>query len=237
MRNKMLVAAWTVLALLALTLAACSAGVGAAASTPVPSPVPPTATSAPATDTAIPATATAAPTAAPTSAPTLAASAAAALATAATADAQQTFSDPFAYCAAVGQIDKPDARYTGPAMSDALFKDYLKAAGLDANANYPDGFKQATVWRCMGGQVYACNFGANIPCDSKANTDKTPTQGMKDYCQQSPDSDFIPAAVTGHNGIYNWQCVKGQPQIHSQAFTVDAAGYQASFWTLLPPVN
>ena len=43
----------------------------------------------------------------------------------------ETFSDPFAYCAAVGQIDAPDARYTGPLMTDALFQDYLISAGLD----------------------------------------------------------------------------------------------------------
>jgi hypothetical protein len=149
--------------------------------------------------------------------------------------AQETYSDPFAYCAAVGQIDTPDARYTGPLMSDSLFKDYLKAAGLDPSTNYPDAFKQMTTWRCMDSKVYACNFGANIPCDSKANTDKTPTQAMIDYCTQSPDSDFIPASVTGHTVIYSWHCKKDVPEILDQVFTVDAAGYQSSFWVALEP--
>jgi hypothetical protein len=31
---------------------------------------------------------------------------------------QARFSDPFAYCAAVGTIDAPDARYTGPRVPD-----------------------------------------------------------------------------------------------------------------------
>ena len=66
---------------------------------------------------------------------------------------QETFSDPFAYCDAVGQIDAPDARYTGSWMSDSLFKDYLQAAGLDASNNYPETFKQMTIWRCMNHQV------------------------------------------------------------------------------------
>jgi hypothetical protein len=150
-------------------------------------------------------------------------------------EAPKTFSDPFAYCAAVGQIDTPDAHYTGPKMDDALFKDYLTAAKLDPNMEYPDQFKQMTTWRCMDNKVYACNFGANIPCDSKANTDKTPTQAITDYCKTNPDVDFIPMAVTGHNVIYSWSCVKGAPQLGNQLDTVDAAGYQSSFWVPLQP--
>ncbi len=150
-------------------------------------------------------------------------------------EAPKTYSDPFAYCATVGQIDAPDARYTGPKMDEALFKDYLTAAKLDPNMDYPDQFKQMTTWRCMDGKVYACNFGANIPCDSKANTDKTPTQAITNYCKTNPDVDFIPMAVTGHNVIYSWSCVKGVPQLGDQLDTVDAAGYQSSFWVPLQP--
>ncbi len=172
------------------------------------------------TATVLPAPATALPVApvSPTEAPTLA-----------------LFSDPYAYCAAVGQIDVPDARYTGPKMDDALFKDYLAAAKLDVNGDFPDTFKQMTVWRCMESKVYACNFGANIPCDSKANTDKMPTQEMKDFCAQNQSADFIPMAVTGHNVIYSWHCVNGTPEILQQIDTVDAAGYQSSFWVALTP--
>lgn len=150
--------------------------------------------------------------------------------------AQETFSDPFAYCAAVGQIDTPDMRYTGEQMSDVLFKDYLKAAGLDPSLDYPDTFKKMTIWRCMDSKVYACNFGANIPCDSKANTDKTPTQAMTDYCKQFPNDAFIPMSVTGHSVIYSWHCVKDAPEILDQIDTVDTAGYQSSFWQLVEPI-
>jgi hypothetical protein len=152
-------------------------------------------------------------------------------------EAPKTYSDPYAYCTAVGQIDAPDARYTGPKMSDALFKDYLTAAKLDVNTPYPDQFKQMTIWRCMESKVYACNFGANIPCDSKANTDKTPTQAISDYCKANPEVDFIPMAVTGHNVIYSWRCVNGAPELGDQLDTVDAAGYQSSFWVPLQPVQ
>jgi hypothetical protein len=160
----------------------------------------------------------------------------AALALTACSSAAKTFSDPFAYCAAVAQIDIPDARYTGPKMSDSLFKDYLSAAGLNVNTDYPDTFKQMTIWRCMNNKVYACNFGANIPCDSKANTDKTPTQEIIDFCKANQNVDFIPMSVTGHNVIYSWHCVNGNAAILDQVDTVDAAGYQSSFWAELKPV-
>jgi Tol biopolymer transport system component len=171
-----------------------------------------------------------------TAASTATTESAATLPAATTALPRETFSDPFAYCAAVGQIDTPDARYTGLQMTDALFKDYLTAAGLDANKDYPDTFKQMTIWRCMDNKVYACNFGANIPCNSKADTDKAPAQATVDYCKQFPDSSFIPMSVTGHSVIYSWHCVKGKPEILDQIDTVDAAGYQSSFWQLMEPV-
>lgn len=143
------------------------------------------------------------------------------------------YRNPYAYCAAVGQVDAPDARYTGPVMSDALFKDYLIAAGLNPATDYPDTFKQMTIWRCMDSKVYACNFGANIPCSSKADTNKTPTQAMNEYCVQNPGSTFIPMSITGHSTIYNWHCNKTTAEALDPFTTVDAAGYQTSFWTLL----
>jgi hypothetical protein len=148
---------------------------------------------------------------------------------------QEFFIDPFAYCATVGQVDTPDARYTGRMMSDTIFIGYLKAAGLDPTMNFPSTFKQMTVWRCMGNKVYACNFGANIPCNSKANTEETPTQAMLDYCRQFPDNPVIPMSITGHSTIYSWYCIQDTPGILNQIDTVDAAGYQSNNWVLVEP--
>jgi hypothetical protein len=93
-----------------------------------------------------------------------------------------------------------------------------------------DMFRKMTIWRCMDGRVYACNFGANLPCDAKANTDKTPTPEMADFCKANPEVDFIPMYVTGHNTIYSWRCVKGAPELLDQIAQVDAAGYLANIW-------
>lgn len=146
-----------------------------------------------------------------------------------------TFTDPFSYCAAVGTIDKPDARYTGTAIPNDIINGFKKAAGLEASTEPMDMFKKTTIWRCMKSRVYACNFGANLPCDSKANTDKTPSQAMKDYCAANPDSDFIPMSVTGHATIYSWQCVKGYAELLDQIEKVDAAGYLEQIWYPIEP--
>ena len=87
----------------------------------------------------------------------------------------------------------------------------------------------------MDGQVYACNFGANLPCSSKANTDKTPSPAMEDYCKANPDSEFIPMSVTGHSTIYSWHCVKDTPELLDQIAKVDAAGYLAQIWYPIAP--
>jgi Tol biopolymer transport system component len=151
------------------------------------------------------------------------------------APAQKTYSDPFEYCAAVGTIDSPDTRYSGPEITDAIINGYKVAASLEASTMPMEIFMKTTTWRCMDNQVYACNFGANLPCSSKANTDKTPTQAMEDYCAVNPDSDFIPMSVTGHSTIYSFHCVNTTPELLDQIENVDAAGYLAQIWYPIDP--
>ena len=224
MKQNPIANATVCLSLTVLALGACSPAGQVAPAAPPPPTV--AATSTVASTATLPATRTvaAAPTvpATPTPMPTPTAA---------------SFADPFAYCAAVGTIDKPDARYTGPQMSDALFKGYLKAAGLDVNGNFPDAFKQNTIWRCMDKQVFACNFGANLPCDSKADTDTTPTQAMADFCKATPGADFIPMAVTGHATVYSWHCIKDTPAVLDQIDKPDAAGFLTRIWYLIQPAS
>ena len=155
--------------------------------------------------------------------------------TATSSQGQETYNDSFAYCAAVGTIDAPDARYTGPQISDEIINGYKAAAGLESSTEPMEMFKKTTIWRCMNNQVYVCNFGANLPCDSKANTDRTPSSAMEDYCKANPDSDFIPMSVTGHETIYSWHCVKDNPDVLDQIEEVDAAGYLKNIWYLILP--
>ena len=84
--------------------------------------------------------------------------------------AQKTYSDPVSYCKAVGTIDKPDARYTGPKLP----------AWMAKQLNMQPDQGKLMEWRCAGGAVLACQYGANIPCDSKAVTSQKPTQPIVD---------------------------------------------------------
>jgi hypothetical protein len=93
--------------------------------------------------------------------------------------AEGQFDDPFAYCAAVGTIDAPDARYAGPALPQAV------ARGLQAALGPPAGTEPEPTWRCMAGKVHACTFGANLPCAEKADTGREPSAAVSEFCRES----------------------------------------------------
>jgi hypothetical protein len=141
-----------------------------------------------------------------------------------------TYTDPFSYCAAVGTIDTVDTRYSGEKVPDTVISGYLKAAGLENSTEPMDTLKAGTTWRCMDGKVYACNVGANLPCASQANTDKTPTQAMKDYCATNSEATDIPASVTGHETVYAWNCSKGAVVLGKQLVQPDAQGFLSDIW-------
>lgn len=144
-----------------------------------------------------------------------------------------SYSDPFAYCTAVGTADRPGAEYTGPAFSEDL------ALALQRALNAPDTplemMQNGSTWRCMDGKVYGCFVGANLPCEAKADTSEEPTEAEVEFCQANPDADFIPAVVTGRETVYEWRCSGAQPEIVRQVSTVDAQGFIADIWYELSP--
>lgn len=148
---------------------------------------------------------------------------------------QVTYADAFEYCAALGTIDAPDARYTGPQITDQIINGFIAAAGLQASSAPSEIFQKATIWRCMAGQVYACNFGANLPCSSKANTDRNPTAAMQEFCAANPGADFIPMSVTGHDTIYSFHCNQDVAEVLDQIAHVDPAGFIAEIWYPISP--
>ena len=147
--------------------------------------------------------------------------------------AQDEYNDAFAYCAAIGTIDAPDERYTGPQTPDEIVQGVMAAAGISEDAPL-ETISAGTNWRCMDSQVWACNVGANLPCGSKADTSDVPTEGMFAFCQENLNSDFIPAYATGRQTIYQWHCVNDTPEVIKQVFEVDAQGYQVDFWYEIP---
>ncbi len=145
-----------------------------------------------------------------------------------------TFGDPFAYCASVGTVDGPDARYTGPKVPDSVARGVMKATHASADAPL-DVFVKNSFWRCMGGKVFACTVGANLPCQAKADTNRTPTAEEAGFCQANPNSDFIPAAVTGRETVYQWRCGNGTPQIVNQVVQPDERGFISNIWYEISP--
>lgn len=151
--------------------------------------------------------------------------------------AGRQWSSPFAYCTAVGTIDRPDQRYVGPRPAPGVVRGLANALGASPTGPGSETFRVATYWRCMNGEVYACNVGANLPCWAKANTSRSPGSGERDYCQEKRDTQFIPLYVTGHNSVYEWGCEQGKPVIVKMSDRVDARGYLANLWYRIPPPN
>jgi hypothetical protein len=146
------------------------------------------------------------------------------------AQAEERLDDPFAYCAAIGTIDAPDARYAGPPMPEVLTRGLRAALGASEDAP----LRESSVWRCMAGKVYACTVGANLPCQEKADTSRSPTSGMITFCRENPGSEFIPMVVTGRATVYAWRCEHDVPAIARQFTKPDARGYLANVWYAIP---
>ncbi len=139
------------------------------------------------------------------------------------------FTDPFAYCAAVGTLDAPDSRYTGSKTPDALVTGVRKALGTKDDIPLQP-FVAGTTWRCANGKVLACFVGANLPCGEKADTSKTPNAGIVDYCKANPAAEVVPMAASGRATVYEWRCKTGAPEIVKQLVKPDAQGFISEIW-------
>jgi hypothetical protein len=139
------------------------------------------------------------------------------------------FTDPFAYCTAVGTIDAPDSRYAGPNVPEAVAQGLKKAFGAPAAAPL-EPFLHNTFWRCMDGMVYACTVGANLPCQERADVSRKPTESMTNFCQNHPQAEVIPAVVTGRATVYEWTCANDIPEVVRQFTPPDARGFLSNIW-------
>lgn len=142
------------------------------------------------------------------------------------ARAAATYSNVFDYCAAIGTIDQPDARFTG-ALPDYKAE---KLFGIAPGASHVGAF----VWRCMNGAVWVC-AQLNSPICGKADISREPTKPMIDYCKMDPDAAPIPMVVMGqeHPPAYDWACRQGTPAVTRPLFTPDPRGYPPDLWKQL----
>jgi hypothetical protein len=130
-----------------------------------------------------------------------------------------------AHAGTMCQGDDPTLR----PLPETLVPEVIKAFGLQHMD--PGWVMRSTVVRCMGGKIWACNFGANLPC-GKANTAPAMPAGQ-DWCRQNPNADFIPAYITGHDSIRQWRCVNGAPAATGSPAAVDAQGFLTAYWKVL----
>jgi hypothetical protein len=144
------------------------------------------------------------------------------------------FDDPFAYCEAVGTIDAPDARYSGPALPEPIARG-LKAALAQPADGPVEPLLRNSIWRYMDGKVYACTVGANLPCAEKADQQRAPAPALTDFCRQNPGAEVIPMAVTGRAPVFAWRCTGERPAIVRQFAQPDRAGYLANIWYAIDP--
>lgn len=147
---------------------------------------------------------------------------------------QQTYDNPFEYCKETGTIDAPGPRYTGPEVPEIIAEKLKQVYGAPESAPL-DVFINGTYWRCMDGSVYACNVGANLPCQEKGDYSKTPDEGMVNYCAENPGSDFIPMYASGRATVYEWKCTGKSPVIVKQIAETDKEGYIEDIWYKIEP--
>lgn len=105
-----------------------------------------------------------------------------------------------------------------------------KMFGLSADA--PAGWiAKSTVARCMGGRVWLCNYGANIPC-GKADTRRV-NPGAVAFCKEHPGSGIAPMSATGHATIYSFTCRGAKARVERKFGSVDKRGFVAGSWKRL----
>jgi hypothetical protein len=127
--------------------------------------------------------------------------------------------DPRAYCARVGDDDQPRPIPLG-LVNQALRLFYATPLGAEQ-------VEKSTVYRCMHGAVWLCNYGANLSC-AKADVSFV-SKGAETWCREFPGAAVVPMAATGHDTIYSWKCVGKEPRITSSE-KVDARGFIANQW-------
>jgi hypothetical protein len=130
---------------------------------------------------------------------------------------------PVEYCASVKTDDqvRPIPAALAP---QALQLFYLRRVD-------PKQARRSTVYRCMDGAVWLCNYGANLVC-AKADVSRA-SPGAERWCRENPGSDVVAMAATGHATIYSWECVGDKARIKSGAVSLDRRGFIADQWKRL----
>jgi hypothetical protein len=141
------------------------------------------------------------------------------------------FTDPAAYCKAIGTIDEPDARYAGTGVPDWVLKPYFTAQDIAAARAQGRQPVYGVSWRCVKGDVLVCQ-NAQTPSCLKPDTDRTPSAAMQKFCEDGQGSSpVVPRVVTGTARMlaYEWGC-QGKVPVIVKETPLDAEGFVAADW-------
>jgi hypothetical protein len=83
-------------------------------------------------------------------------------------------------------------------------------------------------FRCMGGRMYACFIGANLPC-GKISTSPD-NAGASAFCREKPDAAIVPMVATGHDTLYDYRCRDGRAVVVRRLYQLDARGFARRLW-------
>ena len=144
---------------------------------------------------------------------------------AARADAAPADGSPAAYCTRVGTEDN----------SHPLPHDMVDAAEHAFGLILPPEMgERAVIWRCDGGQVLGCFFGANVPCGQMDQRTEIPE--VAEWCGAHPGAG-VPQAVTGHDTVWRWSCDGSRAVRGGAAWTLDHRGFVGGLWRPLGPAT
>ncbi len=139
------------------------------------------------------------------------------------ADTAVTDLSPASYCT---KVDTDDSSHQLP-------HDMVDTAEQAFGLKLPvEQGERAVIWRCDGGQVLGCFFGANVPCGQMDQRTELPS--VTEWCEDHPGAG-VPQEVTGHDTLWRWSCDGAKAVRGSAAWTLDRRGFVQGLWRPLGP--
>lgn len=136
----------------------------------------------------------------------------------------RTYTDPAAYCRAIGTVDAPGSPYRGPRAFPAA----LRAASLAA------GQADLLSWRCMDGRVWACAMFSTMSCLKAPWTEPR----RWDYVLRNPDVRAECRRMRNEECVGGTHCITGcaggVPRINRSAYPIDRRGFARADWRPVP---
>ena len=139
----------------------------------------------------------------------------------------RTYDDVFAFCKVVPNTDDLKHRqYSGELVPQRVFDAVnarFRRLGVDTIAR-----PEFLSLRCMDGGLYQCSESSSQFDCKKPNTSGTPSELMRRFCIQNPNSQLVPEDTGGATDS-QWTCIAGRPAIKGKT-PLDKNGFFENTW-------